>query len=104
MYTLVEIKGKQYRAEKGALLKVDRLRGNAGETLEFDSVLLIADNDQVKVGTPFVAGARVKAVVEDHGRARKVLVYKYKRRKDYRRMRGHRQQFTMIRIQDIEGL
>jgi large subunit ribosomal protein L21 len=101
---VVEILGKQYRAEKGALLKVDKLRGNAGEALEFDSVLLIADNDQVKVGTPFVAGARVKAVVEDHGRDRKVLVYKYKRRKDYHKMRGHRQHFTMIRIQDIEGL
>ncbi len=104
MYTVVEIQGKQYRAEKGALLKIEKLEKNAGDTLEFDSVLLAADDEQVKVGTPYIAGARVKAVVEKHGRDRKILIYKYKPKKNSRKRMGHRQPYTVIRIQEIEGL
>ncbi len=103
MYALVEIKGKQYRAEKGSLLKVDRFDSEAGKELEFESVLLVSDDKKTRVGQPFVKGAKVKAVVEEHGRDKKILVFKYKKRKNYRRTRGHRQHFTMLRVKDITG-
>ena len=103
MYALVEIKGKQYKAEKGALLKVARFESEAGKELEFDSVLLVSDDEKVQVGQPYVKGVKVKALVEEHGRDRKILVFKYKRRKNYRRTRGHRQHFTLLRVQDITG-
>lgn len=104
MYTLVEILGKQYKAEKGARLKVDRLDGNAGDAVEFDSVLLVSDQDQVKVGTPYLEGIKVRAVVEEQIRDRKVVIFKYRKRKNYRKRMGHRQPYTIIRVQDIEGL
>lgn len=104
MYALVEIKGKQYKAEKGALLKIDRVRGEKGENLEFESVLLLSDDNGVKLGAPFVSGAKVKAVVENHGRDDKVIVFKFKKRKDYRKKRGHRQQYSIVRVEDITGL
>jgi large subunit ribosomal protein L21 len=104
MYALVEIKGKQYKAEKGSLLKVDRFETEAGEQVEFDSVLLVSDDKKVQVGQPYVKGAKVKAVVEEHGKDKKILVFKYKRRKNYRRTRGHRQQFSLLRVEEITGL
>ncbi len=103
MYALVEIKGKQYKAEKGNTLKVDKLEGVKGDTVEFDTVLMVHDDDGVKVGTPYVAGAKVSSIVEEHGRDKKVVVYKYKKRKNYRRKQGHRQAFTMIKVEDIVG-
>jgi large subunit ribosomal protein L21 len=101
MYMLVEIKGKQYRAEKGSLLKVDKIDREKGEGVEFDSVLMIADDKATRFGKPYIEGARVKAVVEDHGRGKKVNVFKFKKRKNYRRKQGHRQAFTLLRVQDI---
>jgi large subunit ribosomal protein L21 len=101
MYMLVEIKGKQYRAEKGSLLKVDKIDREKGEPVEFDSVLMIADENKTRFGKPYIEGARVKAVVEDHGRAKKIIVFKFKKRKNYRRRQGHRQSFTLLRVQDI---
>jgi large subunit ribosomal protein L21 len=103
MYALVEIKGKQYKAETGKLLKVDRLEKPEGDVLEFDSVLLVSGGEKVQVGTPYVEGVTVKAVVEEHGRDGKIVVFKYKRRKNYRRTRGHRQHFTRLRVQEITG-
>jgi large subunit ribosomal protein L21 len=103
MYALVEFKGKQYRAEKGALLKVDRIDGDVGSPLAIDSVLLVS-GDTVTVGSPYVEGARVSAVVEDHKKDPKITVLKYKSKKDYRRKLGHRQQYSYIRIQDIAGV
>ncbi|MBA7564172.1 50S ribosomal protein L21 [subsurface metagenome] len=104
MYTLVEIKGKQYRAEKGALLKIDRVDKEKGESLEFKSVLFVSDEKKVKIGTPYVKGVKVKAIVEEHGKNKKITIYKYKKRKNYRRKQGHRQQYSLIRVQDIQGL
>jgi large subunit ribosomal protein L21 len=102
MYAVVEIKGKQYKAQEGDLLKVDTVEGADGDVLEFDSVLMLrADDEKVSIGNPYVKGARVKAVVEEHGRDRKVIVYKYKRRKGYRRRRGHRQQYSLVRVKEI---
>ena len=103
MYALIEIKGRQFKAEKGALLKIDRIDQVKGETVDFDQVLLLKDEKKVTVGTPYVEGAAVKTTVEDHGRENKIIVSKFKRRKNYRRKQGHRQQFTLIRVEEIVG-
>ena len=103
MYALIEFKGKQYKAEKGALLQVDKLDAEAGAELNIDSVLLVS-GDTVSVGAPYVQGASVHAVVEGHKKAKKVIVFKYKPKKDYRRKQGHRQQYSVIKIQDIVGV
>ena len=103
MYALVQILGKQYKAEAGSRLRVDRLAKGQGEEVRFDQVLLTVDGAKITVGRPFVPGAAVKAVVEGHEVGKKVLVVKFKRRKDYRRRRGHRQQYTVLRVEAIEG-
>jgi large subunit ribosomal protein L21 len=100
MYAIIEFKGKQYKAEKGIVLKVDRIDAEPGAQLDIDSVLLVSD-DTVKIGAPYVNGAKVSAVLESHGKDRKIIVFKYKPKKDYRRKRGHRQQFSLIKIEDI---
>jgi large subunit ribosomal protein L21 len=103
MYALVEFKGKQYKAEKGAVLKVDRIDAEVGQAVDIDSVLLLS-GDTVTVGNPYVRGAKVSAVVESHGKAKKIIVFKYKPKKDYRRKQGHRQQYSLIKIGDIVGV
>ncbi|MDR1073742.1 MAG: 50S ribosomal protein L21 [Treponema sp.] len=100
MYALVEIKGKQYKAEKDSLIKVDLLDMEPGSALDIDSVLLIS-GDAITVGDPYVRGARVSAVVERHERDKKIIVFKYKPKKDYRRTKGHRQWYSIIKINDI---
>ena len=102
MYALVEFKGKQYKAEKGALLKVDKIDAEPGSALDIDTVLLVSD-DTVTVGCPYVEGARVSATVESHGKDDKIIVFKYKPKKDYRRKQGHRQQYSVIKIADISA-
>ena len=103
MYALVEIKGKQYKAEKGAVLRVDRIDSEKGEALEFDKVLMLSNDSDVKIGTPYVEGIKVQGSVEDQIKDKKVLVFKYKRRKNYKRTQGHRQQYTLVKINDIVG-
>ena len=100
MYALIEFKGKQYRAEAGSTLKVDKIDAEPGTALDIDTVLLTS-GDTVTVGSPYVNGAKVSATVESHGRDRKIIVFKYKPKKDYRRKRGHRQQFSLIKIGEI---
>lgn len=102
MYALVEIQGKQFKVEKGSLLKVDHVDGEAGASVDFDKVLLIS-GDSVKVGSPYVAGAKVKATIESHARDRKIIVFKYQPKKDRRRKIGHRQDRSFLRVQDIVG-
>ena len=102
MYAIIEFKGKQYKAEKGAVLKVDKIDAESGSTLDIESVLLLS-GDTVKVGSPYVQGARVQAVVESHHKAPKIIVFKYMPMKDYRRKQGHRQEYSLITIQDIIG-
>jgi large subunit ribosomal protein L21 len=102
MYALVEFKGKQYRAEKGAVLKVDRIDAEPGAAIDIDSVLLVS-GDSVTVGAPYVEGVKVTAVVESHGKDGKIIVFKYKPKKDYRRKQGHRQQYSLIKVEDIIG-
>ena len=102
MYAVVEINGKQYRAEKGATLTVDRFDAEKGSALSIDKVLLLS-GDTVKVGAPYVAGAAVKTIVQDEIKGEKVVVFKYKPKKDYRRKNGHRQQYTVLKVEDIVG-
>lgn len=103
MYALVEYKGKQYKAEKGALLQVDKIDAEKGSKIDIESVLLISDGDKVSVGAPYVKGAKVQVVVEDSFKDKKVLVFKYKSKKDYHRLIGHRQQYTNVRVEEIVG-
>jgi len=97
MYALVDLKGKQYKAETGATLKVDKIDAAPGTAFDIDTVVLLSA-DTVTVGNPYVQGAKVSATVESHGRDPKIIVFKYKPKKDYRRKKGHRQQFSMIKI------
>ena len=101
MYALVEYMGKQFKAEKGAVLQVDKLNAEKGTAIDIDSVLLVSDGDKISVGSPYVKGAKVKIIVEDSFRDKKVLVLKYKSKKDYHRLIGHRQQYTNVRVEDI---
>lgn len=101
MYAIVEIAGKQFKAEKGRKLYVNRLAGEEGSSLSFDRVLLTDSDGQVKVGSPEVKGASVKAKILRHLKDDKVIVFKKKRRKGYRVKNGHRQCLTQIEIEDI---
>ena len=101
MYALFEYKGKQYKAEKDALIQVDKIDAEDGAAVDIDSVLLVSDGDKISVGAPFVKGAKISAVVENNFRDKKVLVFKYKSKKDYHRTIGHRQQYTNVRVDEI---
>lgn len=103
MYALVEIKGKQYKAVEGGLLKVSKIDAEAGKTVEFESVLLTGNDDKIVVGGPYVKGAKVTTVLEGHGKDDKVIVGKFKRRKDYRRKQGHRQEYSLLRVKTVKA-
>ena len=104
MYALVEILGKQYKAEKDAILKIDKVDAENGSVLEFDSVLLLNNDGKVKVGTPYVKGVKISATVEDQRKDKKVTIIKFKRRKGYRRKQGHRQNYTYVKVNEIAGV
>jgi large subunit ribosomal protein L21 len=104
MYALVDILGKQYKVEQGSVLKVDHLAQEMGQVVEFSSVMMISDNGTTKIGSPYLTGVSVRAVVEDHGRARKLVFGKFKKKKNYRRRYGHRQQFSTIKVEGINGI
>ena len=103
MYALFEYKGKQYKAEKDALINVDLVDAKEGDKIVIEDVLLVSDGDTVKVGTPKVAGAKVEVVVQKEFKDKKVLVFKYKSKKDYHRLIGHRQQYTTVKVVNIIG-
>jgi len=102
MYALIDIKGKQYKAEAGALLRMDRIDAEIGSSVEFDTVMLISDNETQKIGTPYIEGAKVVGTVEKQIKDTKVIVMKYKRRKNYKRTRGHRAQYTIVKVAEIK--
>jgi large subunit ribosomal protein L21 len=102
MYAVVEFNGKQYRAEKGAILKVDRFDAEKGATVSLDKVLVVS-GDSVKIGSPYVTGASITTTVQDEIKGDKVVVFKYKPKKDYRRTQGHRQRYTLLKVEDIQG-
>jgi large subunit ribosomal protein L21 len=101
MYAIIESGGKQYRAEPGRMLKLERMEGEKGAQVEITKVLLVADGDNVKVGSPTVEGAKVISEIVRQGRGPKIVVFKFKRRKKYRRRTGHRQAQTMVRVKEI---
>src|SRR4051812_28409937 len=103
MYAVITTGGKQYRVEQGETLSVEKLAIEAGQTLDFTDVLLVADGDSVRVGTPTVTGAKVSAEVVGDIKGEKLIIYKYKRRKGYRRKTGHRQTYTQIKITAIQA-
>jgi len=103
MYVVFRTGGKQFRAEAGARIRVPTLEVEAGETVTFDDVLLLSDGEAVKVGQPNVDGVSVTAEVVGHGRDKKIIVFKRKRRKGYRRKQGHRQGYTEIRVSGIQA-
>ena len=102
MFAVIRTGGKQYRVEKDDVIAVEKLSAEPGSVIALDEVLLIAQENQVKAGAPLVAGARVSATVLAQRRAKKIIVFKKKRRKNYRRKLGHRQYETLLRITEIE--
>ncbi|HUX39287.1 MAG TPA: 50S ribosomal protein L21 [Rectinemataceae bacterium] len=102
MYAVVEINGKQYRAEKGSTFSVDRFDAEKGSSVSFDKVLLLG-GEAVKVGAPYVSGAAVKVTVQDEVKGDKVIIFKHKAKKDYRLTQGHRQRYTVVKVEDIVG-
>lgn len=103
MFAIVQTGGKQYRAAVGDHLDIELLKAEPGQTVEFDQVLLVNDDNGTRVGAPLVDGAKVVAEVTKHDKARKIVVFKMKRRKNYRRKQGHRQAYTRVKITGIEG-
>ncbi|MCH8228254.1 MAG: 50S ribosomal protein L21 [Proteobacteria bacterium] len=103
MYAVFKTGGKQYRASTGDVIKVEKIEAEKGATVELDQVLMVGEGEDVKIGTPFLKGGKVTAIVVDQGRRDKIKVIKFKRRKNYRRQMGHRQYFTQIEITGIEA-
>ena len=103
MYAVIKTGGKQYKVAPGEKLKIETLTADVGATVSFDEVLMIADGDKQKFGAPMVAGGKVTAQVVSHGRGDKIRIIKHRRRKNYHKEMGHRQNFTEIQIKEILG-
>ena len=103
MYAIIKTGGKQYRVQEGDLITIEKLEAAADETVTFDQVLTVVNDGSVKVGTPLVDGAKVTGKVVEHGKGKKILVFKYKAKSNYRRRQGHRQPFTKVRIESINA-
>jgi large subunit ribosomal protein L21 len=103
MYAVVSTGGKQYKVQQGETLRIEKIPGEVGSKVTFDRVLMVADGENVRVGQPVIEKAAVLASIVEQDKAKKILVFKYKRRKRYRRKAGHRQPFTAIRIDGIEA-
>ncbi len=103
MYAIVRTGGKQYQVACGDRLRVEKLAGNVGDTIDLADVLMVVDDEETKVGTPVLENAKVVAKIAEQGRAKKVIVFKKKRRKGYRLRRGHRQSYTALQIEEIKA-
>ena len=103
MYAVVATGGKQYKVKEGEVLRVEKLSGEVGQEVSFNKVLMFSDGDSVQIGQPLVDGITVKGHIVDQGKGKKIIVFKYKRRKRYRRKQGHRQKYTAIKIDAIES-
>lgn len=104
MYAVIKTGGKQYRVAAGETLKIESLEAEVGNTVSFDDVLLVANGDTIKVGSPRIDGGVVKAEVVAHGRGDKIRIVKHRRRKHYHKEQGHRQNFTEVKITEIAGI
>lgn len=103
MYAIIEQGGKQYRVVKGDKFRVEKLQAENGSEVELGKVILLGKDDETVIGTPYVEGAKVTAKILESGKDDKVIVFKYRRKKNYRKFRGHRQQYTLIEIVSVEG-
>ena len=103
MYAVVRTGGKQYRVSEGELLRIEKLKGEVGDRVDLNEVLMVSDQEKVRIGTPLVTKASVIGEIVHQGKGKKIIVFKQKRRKNYRRKTGHRQQYTEIRIKEIKA-
>jgi large subunit ribosomal protein L21 len=101
MYAVIQTGGKQYRVAPGDTLTVEKLPGNVGDSVEFGEVLMLSKDGSLAVGKPVIQGAKVTGKIVEHGRGEKLVVYKFRRRKNYRLRNGHRQNYTSIQISDV---
>lgn len=102
MYAIIETCGKQYKVSEGDVVFFEKLEAEEGKKVKFDNVILVSDGKKVEVGTPYVKGAKVEGKVIAHGKAKKIIVFKYKAKKNYRRKQGHRQPYTKVEITSIK--
>lgn len=103
MYAIIKTGGKQYKVQEGDVVYIEKLPSNSGDVVEFDEVLLVSNDKGVVVGNPIVDGAKVTGKLEKHGKGKKIIVYKYKAKKNYRRKQGHRQPFSKVVIEKINA-
>lgn len=101
MYAIIKTGGKQYKVSEGDLVRVEKLDNEVGESVDFEEVLLVSKDGDLKVGAPLVEGAKVSATVEEQNKDKKIVVYKYKPKKQYRKKHGHRQPYTLVKINSI---
>ena len=101
MFAVIETGGKQYRVAEGETIHIEKLDGAVGDSVQFDQVLLVGSGDDVTVGKPTVGGASVSGEIVEHGKDKRLIVFKFKRRKDYRRRNGHRQHYTAVKINTV---
>ena len=102
MYAIMETGGKQYRVEPGNIIKVEKLPGSKDDEVLFDKVLFVSDKEKIELGHPFIKNVKVRGKILNQGRGKKVVVFKFKRRKRYHKKRGHRQYLTTVKIENIE--
>jgi large subunit ribosomal protein L21 len=103
MYAIIETGGKQYRVQEGDVLFIEKLDVEAGDAVDFDKVLAVSNGEELTIGSPMVEGAKVSATVEKNGKGKKIIVFKYKAKKDYRKKQGHRQPYTKVVINKINA-
>lgn len=103
MYAVIETGGKQYRVQEGDVITIEKLNVSAGDDIAFDRVLVLNDGEKVQVGTPIVESAKVFGTVVENGKGEKVIIFKYKAKKDYRKKQGHRQPYTMVKIESLSA-
>ena len=103
MYAVIKTGGKQYRVIQGDTLRVETLDASEGDAVEFDQILMVGDGEDVRIGTPMIEGGKVTATVKGHGRAKKVEIIKFRRRKHHMKRMGHRQNYTEVEITGISG-
>jgi large subunit ribosomal protein L21 len=103
MYAVIKTGGKQYRVAEGELVKVEKVKGDVGESVELEEVLMVVNGERIEIGRPVLKGFKVIGEIVAQGKAKKIIVFKSKRRKSYKKKQGHRQQYTTLRIKTIEG-